>query len=308
MQPEKMKITKMTLEELATRIIKNGKLKCEVQVNEKENQIILSDPESSFKKLHLLELKVAKTIVAGITAVKRAIIRKENGEYVIFTEGSALAEVLANPKVNPTFTTTNDITEICQVLGIEAGRNAIIHEMTQTLQEQGLDVDLRHCMLVADIMTAGGAVRAIGRHGISGSKTSVIARAAFEITSTHLLQAGLIGEEDHLRGVAENIILGQPVTLGTGAVKVMYKDLPASAFIKPPPPPFMPPRVLIPKPEDAAQAEGQATAEGTITIADPAEPSLLDDTNAAAPKKTTTAPENESTETANTAATTPEVN
>ena len=50
---------------------------------------------------------------------------------------------------------------------------------------------MRHNLLVADVMTNTGRVKAIGRHGISGAKTSVLARAAFEITSTHLLLAGL---------------------------------------------------------------------------------------------------------------------
>ena len=50
----------------------------------------------------------------------------------------------------------------------------------------------------------------------------MLARAAFEITATHLLSAGLKGEVDRLAGVAENIIVGQPVTLGTGAVKIKY--------------------------------------------------------------------------------------
>ncbi|MBX8643657.1 MAG: DNA-directed RNA polymerase subunit A'', partial [Thermoplasmata archaeon] len=86
----------------------------------------------------------------------------------------------------------------------------------------GLVVDIRHIMLVADMMTNDGSVKAIGRHGISGRKSSVLARAAFEITSTHLLRAAIIGEEDHLDGVAENIIVGQPVTLGTGAVNIEY--------------------------------------------------------------------------------------
>ena len=80
-------------------------------------------------------------------------------------------------------------------------------------------------MLVADVMSCDGEVKAIGRHGISGKKSSVLARAAFEITSTHLLQAGIIGEVDNLAGVAENIIVGQPVTLGTGAVNLIYKPI-----------------------------------------------------------------------------------
>jgi len=72
------------------------------------------------------------------------------------------------------------------------------------------------------MMTNDGEVKAIGRHGISGRKSSVLARAAFEITSAHLLKAGITGEVDSLDGVAENIIVGQPVTVGTGAVNLIY--------------------------------------------------------------------------------------
>ena len=38
----------------------------------------------------------------------------------------------------------------------------------------------------------------------------------------HLLQAGIIGERDNLTGVAENIIVGQPIALGTGSVELFY--------------------------------------------------------------------------------------
>jgi DNA-directed RNA polymerase subunit A" len=127
------------------------------------------------------------------------------------------------PEVDPTRTSSNSVHEIAAVLGIEAARNSITYELNQTLNEQGLSVDMRHNLLVADVMTNTGRVKAIGRHGISGAKTSVLARAAFEITSTHLLLAGLSGESDILTGVAENIIVGQPVHLGTGAVSVIYK-------------------------------------------------------------------------------------
>lgn len=117
---------------------------------------------------------------------------------------------------------TNSVLEIADVLGVEAARNSIIYEATSTLEEAGLDVDIRHIMLVADLMTNDGTVRAIGRHGVSGKKSSVLARAAFEITAAHLLHAAMVGEVDHLEGVTENIIVGQPVTLGTGAVNLVY--------------------------------------------------------------------------------------
>ena len=90
-------------------------------------------------------------------------------------------------------------------------------------------------MLVADVMTNEGDIRAIGRHGISGKKTSVLARAAFEITAAHLLRAAITGEVDELKGVAENIIVGQPITLGTGAVNLVYRPVGAGPAEKPAP-------------------------------------------------------------------------
>ncbi len=178
--------------------------------------------EPSFSKLHALNELVQGLKVKGIDGIHRALIRRETGGYVIYTEGSNLSKVLKLPRIDATRTTTNNIMEIWEVLGIEAARAAIIREASKTLSEQGLSVDVRHIMLVSDLMTYDGAVRAIGRHGISGKKSSVLARAAFEITTAHLLKAGVTGEKDSLEGVAENIIVGQPVTIGTGAVELVY--------------------------------------------------------------------------------------
>ena len=97
-----------------------------------------------------------------------------------------------------------------------------MNELQATLDAARLDVDVRHLLMVADVMTSEGAVRAIGRHGVSGTKHSILARAAFEVTVNHLLKAGVIGETDNLTGVAENIIVGQPISLGTGSVDLYY--------------------------------------------------------------------------------------
>ncbi|HEV2429014.1 MAG TPA: DNA-directed RNA polymerase subunit A'' [Thermoplasmata archaeon] len=185
--------------------------------------------EMPFKKL-LEASEEAKAIrIKGITGIKRALIKKEKDEYVIYTEGSNLDGVLEIPGVDPTRTITNSVFEIYKVFGIEAARAALILEASRTLSEQGLGVDIRHLMLVSDVMTNEGDIRAIGRHGISGKKTSVLARAAFEITAAHLLRAAITGEVDELKGVAENIIVGQPITLGTGAVNLVYRPIPSIA-------------------------------------------------------------------------------
>lgn len=186
-------------------------------------EITVTSDEPSFKKLQAISDAVKNAKIKGIDGISRAVLTKDREDrWKIITEGSNLKEVLKVDGVNNEKTKTNSVLEVADVLGIEAARNAIINEAYGTLSEAGLNVDIRHIMLVADLMTNDGYVKAIGRHGISGRKSSVLARAAFEITAPHLLHAAMNGEVDHLEGVAENIIVGQPVTLGTGAVNLIY--------------------------------------------------------------------------------------
>ncbi len=190
-----------------------------------DERILVKLQQESFKKLYQTQEQLKSTPIKGVNKISRAIARLDpkEGAWVIYTQGSNLKDVLNMEGVDATRTYTNDIIEVENVLGVEAARNAIYREAENTLSEQGLNVDKRHLMLVSDMMTFSGAVRAVGRQGISGRKSSVLARAAFEITSKHLLKAGLLGEIDPLAGVAENIIVGQPVTLGTGAIDLVYK-------------------------------------------------------------------------------------
>ena len=178
----------------------------------KENQHII-------RELRLLADKVRDLQISGVKKIGKVIIRKDE-EWIIHTEGSNLKAILEIDGIDSKRTTTNSIREIEEVLGIEAARQSIINEANNTLSEQGLSVDVRHIMLVADIMTSEGEVKSIGRHGISGEKSSVLARAAFEETGKHLLNASIRGEVDDLTGIIENIIIGQPIPLGTGSIGV----------------------------------------------------------------------------------------
>ncbi|WP_324756401.1 DNA-directed RNA polymerase subunit A'' [Haloarcula montana] len=179
--------------------------------------------EPSYRDLLQLVEELRDIVFKGIEDISRVVIRKEetdNGEeFVLYTEGSDFGEVLGIDGVDASRTTCNNIHEINQELGIEAARETLINETMNTLEEQGLDdVNVRHLMLVADIMTNEGTIESIGRHGISGSKDSVLARAAFEVTVNHLLDAAIHGEVDELDGVTENVIVGKPIKLGTGDV------------------------------------------------------------------------------------------
>jgi DNA-directed RNA polymerase subunit A" len=203
-----------------------GKIEEELGVSAeiKGDTLVLVPSKPSYRELLQLVKSVHSVILKGIKGIKRVVIRKEDsGEYVLYTEGSVLKEVLAIEGVDATRTRTNNVNEIFEVMGIEAARQALINEATDTLKEQGLNVDIRHIMLVSDIMTVDGEVKPIGRHGISGEKASVLARAAFEVTVNHLLDSGMRGDVDELRGVTENVIVGQPIRLGTGNVKLIAR-------------------------------------------------------------------------------------
>ena len=174
----------------------------------------------TIREIRLLADKVRDLQISGTKGIGKVIIRKGDDEWIIHTEGSNLKAIFNEEGIDKARSTTNDIHEIETVLGIEAARNAIVFELNRTLSDQGLTVDIRHIMLVADMMTSEGVVKSIGRHGISGEKSSVLARAAFEETGKHLLHASIRGEMDDLTGIIENIIIGQPIPLGTGSVSV----------------------------------------------------------------------------------------
>jgi DNA-directed RNA polymerase subunit A" len=196
-----------------------------VQVTQQGTVLEFGPSEPSYRELLQLVEQLRDIVFKGIEDVSRVVIRREETdsgeEFVLYTEGSAFKKALKIEGVDATRTSCNNIHEVHKTLGIEAAREAIINETMETLEEQGLgDVNIRHLMLVADIMTNDGTIQSIGRHGISGSKDSVLARAAFEVTVNHLLDAATYGESDDLNGVIENVIVGKPVRLGTGDVNL----------------------------------------------------------------------------------------
>ncbi|MEB3765062.1 MAG: DNA-directed RNA polymerase subunit A'' [Desulfurococcales archaeon] len=233
LDPEQMEDKGVTVEKVIE-ALKRAKLG-EIQVDEEDPNTIyitLSErvlpPEymyhvSAYKDI---ENKIKKLYLKGIKGIKRAIIQAEEKEvdgkkvteYMIMTEGSNLAEVLRIKGVDHKKVRTNNIHEIASVLGIEAARNAIIEEIKEVLQSSGLDVDIRHVMLIADLMTVTGKIKQIGRLGIAGQKPSVLARAAFEITAKQLFDAAVKGEEERFLGVTETIIAGLVPRVGTGIV------------------------------------------------------------------------------------------
>lgn len=194
-----------------------------IRLNDGKLIIKPKSEENELQNLYKLKEKLKEVRVSGIEKIEQVLPVKENNEFVILTAGTNLKEVLEIKEVDGTRTTTNDIFEINKVLGIEATRQTIINETVKIYEDQGLDVDIRHMMFMADIITNSGKIRGITRSGITSEKESVLARASFETPIKHIINASLIGEEDKLNSVIENVMLNQPVPLGTGLPDLVLK-------------------------------------------------------------------------------------
>ena len=118
---------------------------------------------------------------------------------------------------------SNDLYEFADVFGIEAGRQLIINEAKNVLDSQGLNIDGRHFKLMADSMTNTGTIKGVTRMGIIAQKSSILARATFETPVKQFVNASIKGGQDKLTSVIENIILNQPVPVGTGLPGLLVK-------------------------------------------------------------------------------------
>ncbi len=185
------------------------------------------DLKKNASEAQKLKEKIKDIPIKGLKNVNRVLISKikegdknSKDEYKIISDGSNFMQLLRIPKINPKKSTTTHLHEIQNTFGIEAARNAILSEAMNVMSKQGLDLDKRHVMLVSDLMTWDGSIRQIGRHGISGQSSSILVRAAFEVTVKHLLEASISGLSDELSGIVENVMVGQEIALGTGIINL----------------------------------------------------------------------------------------
>jgi DNA-directed RNA polymerase subunit A" len=228
-QTIRIKINEAILEDLDLKIsdvagIVKSKIK-KFSVKSEDNRIELNynGKAEEIGDIYVAKEKIKDIKVKGIKRIAQVLPVKREEKFVVLTSGTNLKEILELKEVDASRTISNDIYEIYGVLGIEAARQAIIDEACKVIEAQGLNIDLRHIMLVADTMCMGGNVKGITRYGVVSEKASVLARASFETPLRHLINAALIGEVDKLSSVVENVMVNQPVPLGTGLPGLVTK-------------------------------------------------------------------------------------
>jgi len=178
---------------------------------------------ASLKTLMGIKELAMKSVITGIRGISDVNVLKENGEFVILTRGVSLKPTLLIEEIDKNRIYSNDVHAICDVFGIEAARNVIINEFMEVVKSQGLSINERHVLLVADIMTTTGEIRGMTRYGIVVDKQNVLTKASFETPLRHLALGSLINEENALNSITENVMTNQMVNVGTGMPRISVK-------------------------------------------------------------------------------------
>ncbi|EEE68068.1 hypothetical protein OsJ_26081 [Oryza sativa Japonica Group] len=213
---------------LRVRITNDEAPKGEIQDESAEDDVFLKKIESNM---------LTEMALRGIPDINKVFIKygkvnkfednvgfKADNEWMLDTEGVNLLAVMCHEDVDATRTTSNHLIEVIEVLGIEAVRRALLDELRVVISFDGSYVNYRHLAILCDTMTYRGHLMAITRHGINRNDTGPLMRCSFEETVDILLDAAVYAESDYLRGVTENIMLGQLAPIGTGGCALYLND------------------------------------------------------------------------------------
>ena len=198
----------------------------DLSIKEKDDVLIMKvrgREEKHLNEIYKLKEAAKEAYIKGVKGISQVLPVKRKDEFIVITAGSNLKKVLTLDFVDATRTVTNSVREVAEVLGIEAARQAIINEVYKVIEAQGLNVDIRHIMLIADTMCASGRISGITRYGVVSGKSSVLARASFETPIKHIIDAALVGEVDHFNSVVENVMINQAIPVGTGLPQLRIK-------------------------------------------------------------------------------------
>jgi DNA-directed RNA polymerase II subunit RPB1 len=219
----------------------SDKLVFRIRINNllnKKKQLTKVNPLDQSDEIYLLQNfqdhMLDNIVLRGVKNINQVIPRKiENNvdfeqtafvkheTWVLDTVGTNLLDVLALDYIDPYRTITNDIQEIHRVLGIEAARQAIFNELSETIESEGTYINYHHLSILCDRMTTNDGMTSIFRHGINNDDIGPVAKASFEETPEMFLRAAKHAELETMRGISANVMCGQEGYFGTGMFQVM---------------------------------------------------------------------------------------
>jgi len=222
-------------------IEKNGhllqKLFLKFKISEKFNTIITKLDDNNFEFIfnnlnksirELVKLEKSLKTVFLLKGVKTYVDYRldENEEnYILEISGVKLKNLMQVLSKYTDFKYSSaDIKSIEKLFGIEAARQTIVSHIKTIFRDQTINLDDRHFELLADAMCRTGTVLGVSRSGIVNCKESALAKLSFEKISQNLIDSVLERKVDNIKGILENIMLGQLAKIGTNVYSTKLKN------------------------------------------------------------------------------------
>ena len=190
-----------------------------------------SDIISTFKNIKhdILENVIIKGVenISNIVMSEVSDYEKVENEllptkrWILETDGTNLIDILSEDYIDLTKTTSNNIIETYELLGIEATRNLLIEQLDEVFDSY---INSRHIELLCDMMTSTGQLISINRQGVNSGNIGPLAKCSFENTTEELINAGIFGKYDRLTGVSSNIMMGQKIHAGTNNCEILLDE------------------------------------------------------------------------------------
>ena len=167
---------------------------------------------------------IEKMNICGIDGISEVFYSQKDDEWFVDTNGINSRTIntqyinyktlLACSIVDCARTTSNNVWDIYDVLGIEAVRAFLIEEFMAIME----GINMCHAELLVDRMTHAGSISSITRYTMKKDESGPFGRASFEETMENFLNAAFRGEIEPTRGVSSAIICGKRAPIGTGLI------------------------------------------------------------------------------------------
>jgi DNA-directed RNA polymerase II subunit RPB1 len=142
-------------------------------------------------------------------------------EYVVYTSGINFEKLRMIKGIDLTRTKCNDVATTLKLYGIEATRQLLINELSTVYESNSSSINHNHLSVLIDQMCHTGEIISIDRHGMGKIDSDPIARASFEKTMDHFINAAIFNEKDTMRSVSSRIAGGRVIQGGTGSFDIM---------------------------------------------------------------------------------------
>jgi hypothetical protein len=193
-------------------------------------QIFEADPQGTRAKLWLLAERILSTLLMdGIRTIKSAKVTKlstftfdaegkqeSKDKFIVETHGSDLGALWQFPEIAWCQTVTNSIQDVLNEIGLEAAEFTIADQLEELLYHNNIHVDRRHLTLIAAVMTHSGTALPLTRFGFADKNP--LEKISFEEPFSNLLHESLNARSDHLKGIIENITVGNTLPMGVNRV------------------------------------------------------------------------------------------